>query len=79
MKNWWQEAIGKGIAVSKLTVVTPTIINHSVTNLRVTRIKVTGASVATSKFKREGKAVLAAAGFCLAIWMAIVWVMMIKP
>ena len=65
--------------MSKLTVVRPTIINHSVTSLRVTRIKVSGGSTASSKFMREGKAVLIAAGFCLAIWMAIAWVMMIKP
>ncbi|MCC6940063.1 hypothetical protein [Novosphingobium sp.] len=62
--------------MNKLTVVTPTIINHSVTSLKVTRIKVSESSAATSKFKREGKAVLMAAGLCLAIWMVLAWVMM---
>lgn len=65
--------------MQKLTVVTPTIINHSVTSLKVTRIKVSESSAETSKFKRDGKALLMAAGFCLAVWMVLAWVMMNKP
>lgn len=60
--------------MNKLTVVTPTIIKHTVTGIKVKRIKVVGSPAATSKFMREGKAVLVAMGLCLVVWSAIAWV-----
>ena len=66
--------------MDKQTVFTPRIVRHSVTSLKMTRLAVfeSNASTSTSKFKREGKAVLIAAGFCLAIWVLIVWVALLQ-
>lgn len=68
-----------GIAMARLTFVTPRIVRHSVIGIRMTRLRVYGPSIMPSKFSRGAKGVLGAAVVSTAIWAAIIWAIIITP